>query len=55
MIRAGSLSEAIEKICGEGIRVSGRRPVFGGDINRAYALEFPDGKKLFMKANTRHL
>ena len=53
MITASSLEEAIGKLRGEGIRVTGRRPVFGGDINRAYELELSDGSVIFMKANTR--
>lgn len=53
MYRAENLSEAITKICGEGISISSRQPVFGGDINRAYALILSDGSMLFMKANTR--
>ncbi len=53
MVTAESVSEAIEKICGAGVRVNSRRPVFGGDINHAYALELSDGTVIFMKANTR--
>lgn len=51
-ITAG-LNNAVEKIFGEGVRIRGRRPVFGGDINRAYALELSNGSVIFMKANTR--
>ena len=53
MAAAESVSEAVEKICGEGIRITARRPVFGGDINHAYALELSDGSVIFMKANIR--
>ena len=42
MVYAKSLSEAIEMIRGEGIRIENRRAVFGGDINHAYALELSD-------------
>ena len=52
MANAGSLSEAIEMIRGEGIRIENRRAVFGGDINHAYALELSDRSTIFMKANT---
>ena len=48
-----SLDQAIEMIRGEGVRVTERRPVFGGDINCAYALRLSDGSIIFMKANTR--
>ncbi len=53
MAAVESVSEAIEKICGPGVRVNVRRPVFGGDINHAYALELSDGSVIFMKANIR--
>ena len=48
-----SLNQAIEMIRGKGVTISDRRPVFGGDINRAYALTLSDGSVIFMKANTR--
>ena len=53
MIQAANLDEAIAQIRGEGVCITGRRPVFGGDINRAYALGLSDGSVIFMKANTR--
>ncbi len=53
MITANSLNEAIARLCGEEVRIADRRPVFGGDINRAYALTLSDGSVIFMKANTR--
>ncbi|MBQ6508579.1 MAG: fructosamine kinase family protein [Flexilinea sp.] len=53
MITACSLEEAIEKLRGEGVRITGQHPVFGGDINRAYELTLSDGSVIFMKANTR--
>ena len=42
MVTANSLNEAIRKVCGEGTGIESRRPVFGGDINRAYALTLTD-------------
>lgn len=48
-----NLNEAIKTQYGEGVEVLGRRPVAGGDINRAYALKLSDGSKIFMKANSR--
>ena len=53
MVIADSLNEAVQQICGKGISIAGRRPVFGGDINRAYALTLTDNSVIFMKANTR--
>ena len=53
MVTANSLNEAIRKVCGEGTGIESRRPVFGGDINRAYALTLTDHSVIFMKANTR--
>lgn len=48
-----NLNKAIENIFGESVRIEKKRPVFGGDINKAYALELSNGKTVFMKANTR--
>ncbi len=53
MLQTESLNEAIEILYGNGIRVTDRRPVFGGDINRAYALSLSNGSVIFMKANTK--
>ena len=49
-----NLDRAIENIRGNGVRITDRRPVFGGDINRAYALRLSDGSAVFMKANEKH-
>ena len=48
-----SQDEAIEQICGRGIKVEDRRMVGGGDINDAYLLHLSDGRSLFLKENTR--
>lgn len=48
-----SFPEALEKCFGAGVSVSERRPVSGGDINRAYALTLSNGMRLFMKANRK--
>ena len=53
MITAKSLNEAVELIHGRDVRITARQPVFGGDINRAYALDLSDGSQIFMKANKR--
>ncbi len=52
MVLAKGLEKAIENIYGKNIRIESRKPVFGGDINRAYALNLSDGSTIFMKANT---
>ena len=48
-----NLNQAIENIRGKGVRITNKQPVFGGDINRAYALTLSDGSVIFMKANIR--
>ena len=53
MITANSLNEAIRQLYDEETGIASRRPVFGGDINRAYALTLTDNSVIFMKANTR--
>ncbi len=53
METTNSLNQTIETIRGYGIRITNRQPVFGGDINRAYALTLSDGSVIFMKANIR--
>ena len=47
-----SLDAAITTLFGEGLRIAGRRPVYGGDINQSYRLSLSDGSNLFMKYNT---
>ena len=53
MYTANTLNEAIQHVCGENISILSRQPVFGGDINRAYALRLSDGSVIFMEANTK--
>ncbi|MBQ9606150.1 MAG: fructosamine kinase family protein [Lachnospiraceae bacterium] len=48
-----SLGAAIKDIFGEGITITDRRSVSGGDINDAYALQLSDGSKVFMKSNRK--
>ena len=48
---ANSAEEAIIELFGEERRVTGRQPVSGGDINRAYRLSLADGTSVFMKCN----
>jgi len=52
MIEYTSLTAAITAIYGSEHSISERTPVFGGDINNAYALTLDDGTMLFMKTNT---
>ena len=53
MMEAVSLSEAVQRLYGGGICITNKRPVSGGDINRAYVLELSNGERIFMKANSR--
>ena len=51
-LKTASLDEAITMLFGAGLRIAGRHPVYGGDINRSYRLSLSDGSALFMKCNT---
>ena len=46
-----SLAEAVRSICGQERIITGKSPVFGGDINEAFRLTLDDGTSLFMKSN----
>ena len=50
-----SLEEAVRSICGQQRSITGKSPVFGGDINEAFRLTLDDGTSLFMKSNTPSL
>ena len=50
-----SLAEAVRSICGQQRIITGKSPVFGGDINEAFRLTLDDGTSLFMKSNTPSL
>ena len=52
IINTDSLDAAIRTLFGDSLRIAGKRPVHGGDINRAYRLSLSDGSNLFMKCNT---
>ena len=47
------LNDILKTRYGSSVTVSGKKPVSGGDINRAYALLLSDGSRLFMKSNRR--
>ena len=51
MKRYTSLNSAIRDIFGEDTNIKERRPVFGGDINEAWAVILDHGETLFMKTN----
>ena len=51
-LKTDSLDAAVTALFGDGVRVAGRYPVYGGDINRSYRLSLSDGSALFMKCNT---
>lgn len=50
-----SLAEAVRSICGQQRTITGKSPVFGGDINEAFRLALDDGTSLFMKSNALDL
>lgn len=50
-----SLAEAVRSICGQQRSITGKSPVFGGDINEAFRLTLDDGTSLFMKSNAPSL
>ena len=50
-----SLAEAVRSICGQQRIITGKSPVFGGDINEAFRLTLDDGTSLFMKSNAPSL
>jgi fructosamine-3-kinase len=50
-----SLAEAVRSICGQERIITGKSPVFGGDINEAFRLTLDDGTSLFMKSNAPDL
>ena len=48
-----TLNEVITSTYGEGVTVTKRRRVSGGDINDAYLLQLSDGRSVFLKENTK--
>ena len=52
ILTVNSLDQAITTLFGENIRIAGKRPVHGGDINESYCLSLSDGTAVFMKCNT---
>lgn len=52
MIRMNTPDEVIAAAFGNDCRITGKRPVYGGDINRAYQVMLSDGQSVFMKANS---
>ena len=46
-----TLEETIAEVFGD-VRIVGKQPVYGGDINRAFRLTLSDERTAFMKSNT---
>ena len=46
-----SLNGALATVFGENVHIVGKRPIYGGDINRSYRLSLSDGSSVFMKCN----
>ena len=47
-----TIEELITAIFGNDIRIIGRKPVYGGDINSAFRLTLSDGRSVFLKSNS---
>ena len=47
------ISEFLSELFGPGIAAESIRPVAGGDINEAFLVVLNDGRRLFIKENTR--
>ena len=45
------IEEAIKDIYGSSVGITGKRPVYGGDINDSSMLTLSDGRKVFLKEN----
>ena len=52
ILKTDSVDTAVTTLFGDSLRVTGRRPVYGGDINQSYRLSLSDGSALFMKCNS---
>lgn len=52
IILADSLENALSALYGPATAITDRRPVHGGDINRAWRLELSGGRAVFMKSNS---
>ncbi len=46
-----SIEEAIKDIYGSSVSITGKRPVYGGDINDSSLLALSNGEKVFLKEN----
>lgn len=53
ILHVNMLEEAITAVFGENMRLTGKKPVYGGDINDSYRLTLSDGTAVFMKSNTQ--
>lgn len=47
-----SIDSALSALFGNGVGISGRERIPGGDINEAYRITLTDGQRIFMKSNT---
>lgn len=48
-----SLKSAIQSLFGEETKIEKTSPISGGDINEAQSLTLTDGRRIFMKSNTK--
>ena len=52
ILKTGSVDTAVTTLFGDGLHVTGKHPVYGGDISQSYRLSLSDGSALFMKCNS---
>lgn len=50
--KTNSLQEAIAECFDKNVSITGKHPVYGGDINDSYRLSLSDGTSIFMKCNS---
>ena len=53
ILHAATLEEAVTALFGENARLTGKKPVYGGDINDSYKLTLSGGTAVFMKSNAQ--
>ena len=51
MLMTTSVADAISMLLGDSVTITEKRPVHGGDINRAYRLTLSNNSKIFLKCN----
>ena len=52
ILKTDSVDTAVTTLFGDGLHVTGKYPVYGGDISQSYRLSLSDGSALFIKCNS---